>query len=110
MRLFLASAAMMVIWASCSAAQAEDTTKACNIECLLQKVDALEKKVDALAQTIDGLTPQVAKSIKSGQSVTLHTENGRPGGCLTYFGPSGDKGGTVSWNVNCSHDTLWTIN
>ncbi len=63
----------------------------------------LEKKLDAL-------TAQVNKSIKLDQNVTLHTQNGHPGGCLTYRGLSGDQGGIVSWNINCSHDVLWTIN
>lgn len=110
MRFFSALVAMIVIWASYSTAYAQDTAKICNTECLLQKVDALQQKVDALQQTVDGLTTQTNKSVKSGQSVTLRTQNGSPGGCLTYVGPSGDRGGTVSWNVNCSHDTLWTIN
>ena len=59
---------------------------------------------------LDALTAQVNKSIKSGQNVTLHTQNGRPGGCLTYRGLSGEQGGIVSWNAaNCSRDVLWTI-
>ncbi len=110
MRFLSALAAMIVIWAGYSGAHAQDTAKACNVDCLLQKVDVLEQKVDVLQHTVDRLTIQIEKSIKSGQSVTLHTQNGRPGGCLTYFGPSGDKGGIVSWNVSCSADTLWTIN
>ena len=110
MRLLSAPVAMMVILASYSGAHAQDATKVCNVECLLQKVDTLEQKVDSLQRTVDELTTQINKSIKSGQNVTLHTQNGRPGGCLTYVGPSGDQGGLVSWNVNCSHDTLWTIN
>ena len=110
MRLHSALVAMIVIWASSSGAHAQDTAKVCNNECLLQKVDALEQKVGALQKTLDDLTTQSNKSIKSGQSVTLHTQNGHPGGCLTFVGPSGDQGGIVSWNANCSHDTLWTIN
>jgi hypothetical protein len=84
-------------------AQAQGSGKACDIACLQQKVDDLEKKLDAL-------TAQVSKSVKSGQNVTLHTQNGRPGGCLTYRGLSGEQGGLVSWNANCSRDVLWTIN
>jgi hypothetical protein len=99
----------MVICASYSGAQAQDAAKACNTECLVQKVDVLQQKVDALVQTVDGLTTRLGKSIKSGDDVTLHTLNGHPGGCLTYVGHSGDRGGLVSWNVNCSQDTLWTI-
>lgn len=110
MQFFSAFLAMMVIWANYSGAQAQDTAKICNTECLLQKVDALAQKIDALQQTVDRMTTQINNSVKSGQSVTLHTQNGSLGGCLTYVGPSGDKGGLVSWNVNCSHDTLWTIN
>ena len=109
MRFFSASMAMAVICVSYSGAQAQDTAKVCTIECLLQKVDALQQKVDALEHTVDGLTTQINKSIKSGDEVTLHTQNGHPGGCLTYVGQSGDLGGLVSWNVNCSQDTLWTI-
>lgn len=110
MRYLSACTVMMTIWASSSIACAQEAPKACNSECLLQKVDALEQKVGALQSTIDRMTTQINSTIKSGQNVTLHTQNGRPGGCLTYVGPSGDQGGIVSWNVNCSHDTLWTIN
>jgi hypothetical protein len=40
----------------------------------------------------------------------LHTDPGTAGGgCLTYIGPSGDLGGFVSWNANCSHGTSWII-
>jgi hypothetical protein len=53
---------------------------------------------------------QLYKSIKSGQKIILHTDPGLPGGgCLTYVGPSGDLGGFVSWNANCSHGTSWMI-
>ena len=110
MRFLSAPAVMIAICACYSVAHAQDANKVCNVECLLQKVDVLEQKVAGLQQTVDELTTQNLKSIKSGQNVTLHTQNGRPGGCLTYVGPSGDQGGLVSWNVNCSHDTLWTIN
>jgi len=103
MRFFFAAVAMTLIGTGCSGAQAQDVAKACNLECLQQKVDALTQRVDEL-------TSQMSKSIKSGQNVTLHTQYGHPGGCLTYVGPSGDQGGPVSWNANCSHDTLWTIN
>jgi hypothetical protein len=103
MRNLSAPLAMIVICAGYSGAHAQDTTKICSIECLQQKIDALE-------HTVDGLTTQINNSIKSGQNVTLHTQAGRPDGCLTYVGPSGDKGGFVSWNVNCSRGTLWTIN
>jgi hypothetical protein len=110
MRFLSALAAVMVIRAGFPGAHAQDMAKVCNIDCVLQKIDVLEQKVDVLQRTVDQLTIQIEKSIKSGQNVTLHTQNGRPGGCLTYFGPSGDKGGIVSWNVNCSADALWTIN
>src|SRR5215472_10799958 len=50
------------------------------------------------------------KSIKSGQQVVLHTDPAiSGGGCLTYIDPSGDRGGFVSWNVNCSRSTPWVI-
>jgi hypothetical protein len=109
MRFFSVPVAMIVIWASYSGAQAQDAAKVCNVECLVQKVDALQQKVGALAQTVDGLRARIDKSIKSGDDVTLHTQNGHPSGCLTYVGHSGDLGGLVSWSVNCSKDTLWTI-
>ena len=110
MRFLPAPMTMMVILASCFAANAQDAPKVCNTECLMQKIDALKQEVSALQQKVDGLTTQINKSIKLGQDVTLHTQNGHPGGCLTYFGPSGDQGGPISWNANCSRDSLWTIN
>ena len=91
-----------VFGANCSGAQAQNPVKSCDMACLQQKVEELQEKLDAL-------TTQVNKSIKTGQNVTLHTQNGRPGGCLTYRGMSGDQGGIVSWNANCSRDVLWTI-
>jgi len=92
-----------VFGANCSAAKAQSPAKSCDMACLQQKVEELQEKLDAL-------TTQVNKSVKSGQNVTLHTQNGHPGGCLTYRGMSGDQGGIVSWNRNCSLDVLWTIN
>jgi len=92
-----------VFGANCSGAQAQSPAKPCDVACLQLKVEELQEKLDAL-------TTQVNKSIKSGQNVTLHTQNGHPGGCLTYRGMSGDQGGIVSWNRNCSLDVLWTIN
>ncbi len=93
-----------------SEAHAQDTAKSCNAECLLKQIDTLDKKVDALERTVDTLTTEADKSIKSGQKIILHTDPGiSGGGCLTYIGPSGDLGGFVSWNVNCSHGTSWII-
>jgi hypothetical protein len=91
------------------ATQAQGATKVCNTHCLLQKMDALNQKAQALEDTVGDLALQINKSIKTGQTVTLHTQGGDGGGCLTYFGPSGDRGGFVSWSVNCSRGTLWTI-
>jgi hypothetical protein len=103
MRFALAAVTSIMVFATnYSGAQAQNAALGCDMTCLQQRIEELEKKLDAL-------TTQVNKSIKSGQNVTLHTENGRPGGCLTYRGPSGDQGGTVSWNANCSRDVLWTI-
>jgi hypothetical protein len=93
-----------------SEAHAQDATKFCNSECLLRQIDTLDKKVDALERTVDALSIEANKSIKSGQKIILHTDPGiAGGGCLTYVGPSGDLGGYVSWNVNCSHGTSWMI-
>jgi hypothetical protein len=90
-----------------SKAHAQVAAKSCNSECLLKEIDMLDKKVDALERTVDALSIETNKSIKSGQKIILHTDPG--GGCLTYVGPSGDLGGFVSWNVNCSHGTSWMI-
>jgi imidazole glycerol phosphate synthase subunit HisF len=86
--------------------------EACGVDCLMQRVDTLREKTGALEHTVEQLTAKVGKSIKSGQTVTLHTHTqaGAGGGCLTFIGPSGDRGGYVSWNANCSDGTLWTIN
>jgi hypothetical protein len=93
-----------------STAHAQDTIKLCNPECLLRQIDALDQKVGALEHTVDALAIEANKSIKSGQKIILHTDPGiRGGGCLTYVGPSGDLGGFVSWNVNCSHGASWII-
>jgi hypothetical protein len=91
-------------------AQAQTPNESCSVDCLMQRVDALDKKALALEHVVEHLTAQVSNSIKSGQAVTLHTQTARGGGCLTYIGPSGDLGGFVSWNANCAHGTLWTIN
>jgi len=100
MRCFIASVIMLATWISYSVAQAQES---CDIECLRQRVVKLE-------QAVKELTEQTNSSIRSGQSVTLKmTQGDHPGGCLSYIGLSGDKGGPVSWNVNCSHGTLWAI-
>jgi hypothetical protein len=101
---------LVVLCAFYFAAQAQGSTNVCNIDCLTQKTDALNQKTEALEHSVDRLTTQIGKSIKSGQTITLHTQAARGGGCLTYIGPSGDRGGFVSWNANCSSGTLWTIN
>jgi hypothetical protein len=91
-------------------AHAQDPGRSCNSECLLRQIDTLDKKVNALERTVDALTIEANKSIKAGQKIILHTDPGvSGGGCLTYVGPSGDLGGFVSWNVNCSHGTSWII-
>jgi len=93
-----------------SDAHAQDTSKSCNSECLLRQIDMLDKKVVALERTVDALMIEANKSVKTGQKIILHTDPGiSGGGCLTYIGPSGDLGGFVSWNVNCSHGTSWII-
>jgi hypothetical protein len=91
-------------------AHVPDATKRCNSECLVKEIDALDQKVEALERTVDALTIEANKSIKTGQKIILRTDSGIPGGgCLTYIGPSGDRGGFVSWNVNCSHSASWVI-
>jgi hypothetical protein len=91
-------------------ARVRTPTKHCNSECLAKQIDALNQKVEALERAVDGLAIEANKSIKTGQKIILHTDPGIPGGgCLTYVGPSGDLGGFVSWNVNCSHGTSWLI-
>jgi hypothetical protein len=97
---------LVVLCAFYFAAQAQGAT----IDCLMRKMDALNQKTEVLDRSVGELTLQINKSIKTGQTITLHTQAGRGGGCLTYIGPSGDQGGFVSWNVDCSRGTLWTIN
>jgi imidazole glycerol phosphate synthase subunit HisF len=99
-----------MVCAGYSHARAETASEACGVDCLVQRVDALNQKNEALEHTVDQLTAQVGRSIKSGQTVTLHTHAGAGGGCLTFIGPSGDRAGYVSWNANCSQGTSWTIN
>jgi hypothetical protein len=100
----------LAVFAIHSKAHAQDATKSCNAECLLKEIDTLDKKVGALERTVDALSIETNKSIKAGQKIILHTDPGiAGGGCLTYIGPSGDLGGFVSWNVNCSHGTSWMI-
>src|SRR5215472_8116371 len=91
-------------------ARGQDATKRCNSECLVKQIDTLDQKVEALERTVDALTIEANKSIKTGQKIILRTDPGVPGGgCLTYIGPSGNRGGFVSWNVNCSHSASWVI-
>jgi hypothetical protein len=101
---------LIVVCAFNFAAQAQGATDVCNTDCLTRKIDALNQKSEALKHTVGELTVQINKSIKAGQTITLHTQTGHGGGCLTYSGPSGDQGGFVSWTVNCARGTLWTIN
>jgi hypothetical protein len=91
-------------------ARAQTANEACSVDCLMQRVDALNEKAVTLEHSVEQLTAQIGKYIKSGQTVTLRTHAGPGGGCLTFIGPGGDRGGYVSWNVDCSHGTLWTIN
>ncbi|MFZ0990125.1 MAG: hypothetical protein WAN27_20640 [Xanthobacteraceae bacterium] len=91
-------------------ARVRTPTKLCNSECLAKQIDTLNQKVEALERTVGALVIEANKSIKAGQKIILRTDPGmRGGGCLTYVGPSGDLGGFVSWNVNCSHGTSWLI-
>lgn len=91
-------------------ARAQDATRLCDSECLRTQIDTLDKKVDTLQHTVEALAAENNRSIRSGQKIILRTDPGIPGGgCLTYIGPSGDLGGFVSWNVNCSHGTSWVI-
>jgi hypothetical protein len=104
MRFFIALVVVLASWGGCFADQAQEVSKACDIDCLRQKVVELEQAVKVLQE-------QTKSSIKSGQSVTLKIIQGdHPGGCLTYIGLSGPEGGPVSWSTNCSHGTLWSIN
>jgi hypothetical protein len=101
---------LVVVCAFYFASQAQGATDVCNTDCLMQKIDTLNQKSEALKHTVGELTVEINKSIKTGQTVSLHTHPRNGGGCLTYIGPSGDRGGYVSWNADCSHGTLWTIN
>jgi len=57
-------------------AQAQGATNVCNPDCLMQKMDALNQKTQALAHTVGELEIQINKSIRIGQTVTLHTQGG----------------------------------
>jgi hypothetical protein len=61
------------------AARAQGATNVCNTDCLLQKMDALNQKTQALEHTVGDLELQINKSIKTGQTVTLHTQRGHEG-------------------------------
>ena len=74
-------------------ARAQTTNETCSVDCLMQRVDAVNEKAVALEHTVEQLTAQVGRSIKSGQTVTLHAQAGTGDGCLTFIGPSGDRGG-----------------
>jgi hypothetical protein len=103
------SAYASIVCAGYFYARAETLNEACGASCLAQSVEALNEKTAALQHTVEQLTAEVGNSIKSGQTITLHTQAGAGGGCLTFIGPSGGRGGYVSWNTNCSYGTLWTI-
>jgi hypothetical protein len=69
MRFMLAAViGIAVFGANRSDAQAQSSAKSCDMACLQQKIEELQEKLDAL-------TTQVNKSIKSGQNITLHTQN-----------------------------------
>ena len=69
------------------AARAQDATTVCNPDCLLQKMDALNQKNEALERAVGELAFQINKSIRIGQTVTLHTQGGRGGGALLTSAP-----------------------
>jgi hypothetical protein len=69
-------------------------------------MDALNQKAQALEHTVGDLALQTNKSVKIGQTVTLHA--GGHGGMPYLLWSSGDQGGFVSWaSVPAA---LWTIN
>ena len=86
------------------------TAESCNAECAQKNLDALRQRVGELEHAVKQMALETSKSIKTGQRIVLRTDSSRGGGCLTYIGPSGDQGGYVSWNVNCSRGTSWIIN
>ena len=93
-----------------SKAHAQDASRSCNTECLVKQIDVLNKKVDSLERAVDTRTIETNTAINSGQKIIPHTEPATAGGgCHTYIGLSGDLGGFVSWNANCSHGTSWII-
>jgi len=79
--------------------------QSCDTKCLGERVTSLESDVALLKKQLDAMKTLVDSSIKAGQEVKLEM----PTGCLTYIGPSGDKGGVVSWSRNCISGTNWTI-
>lgn len=91
-------------------AHAQTLADACNAQCAQKNLDALRQRVSELEHAMDKIALETSQSIKTGQRIVLRTDSGHGGGCLTYSGPSGDQGGYVSWNVNCSRGTSWIIN
>lgn len=91
-------------------AHAQTLAEACNAQCAQKNLDALRQRVSELEHAMDKIALETGKSIKIGQRIVLRTDSGHGGGCLTYNGPSGDQGGYVSWNANCSRGTSWIIN
>ena len=63
---------LVVLCAFYFVAQAQGATNVCNIDCLMQKMDALNQKAEALEHTMDGLTTQVGKSINRTDSNPAH--------------------------------------
>lgn len=91
-------------------AHAQSLAAACNAECAQKNLDALRQRVSELEHAVNKMALETSQSIKTGQKIVLRTDSGHGGGCLTYNGPSGDQGGYVSWNINCSRGTSWIIN
>ena len=112
--LALAAAAMgrgaALLYGNHPRAQAQTLAEVCNAECAQKNLDALRQRVSELEHAMDKIALETSQSIKTGQRIVLRTDSGHGGGCLTYNGPSGDQGGYVSWNVNCSRGTSWIIN
>jgi hypothetical protein len=94
----------VAIFTSSLSVQAQ-APQSCDVKCLGERIVKLEEQVANLTTQLNSIKPLVDSSIKSGQDIKLEM----PTGCLTYVGPSGDKGGVVSWSRNCISGTNWTI-
>ena len=64
---------LIAVFAFYFAAQAQGATAAYT-DCLMQRFDAFNQNNEELKHTFGDLTLQVNKSIKSGQTVALHTQ------------------------------------